>query len=272
VPAGVFQVYAIWDREWTVFWTILLLSIAHIAQFPVPPSRRTLDPDSCQDPEYAVRICYWASIVSTTTRSHQKRSERCYPVRVVAPASFWAGLSLTWCGLASYVAYRLGWDGNDSAAQTPIQSVHLKGEGGRSSLPPSRQPSKSTVDEGDALLPVVDAGGHDRVKDPDGHSMWFLVGSIGNSDRQEVGRAARASVDRPPTSATASGITSASPRPLFTMPLSPTQITTTKGVINILSTTPAGPRAKQKLGGMFTDLVDKDDLPEFYEVRTAVDV
>ena len=32
-----FRVYAIWDREWTVFWTILLLYIAHTALFLVRP-------------------------------------------------------------------------------------------------------------------------------------------------------------------------------------------------------------------------------------------
>ena len=51
-----------------------------------------------------------------------------------------------------------------------------------------------------------------------------------------------------------------------TMPLSTAQITAANEVINILSTTPAGPRAKRKLGEMFMDLVDKDDLPEYYEV------
>ena len=51
---------------------------------------------------------------------------------------------------------------NNSVANTPIRSVHShsKGEGGRNSLPPSRHPSKSTVDEGDALL--VDADAYSR--------------------------------------------------------------------------------------------------------------
>ncbi|KAF9644688.1 hypothetical protein BDM02DRAFT_3121491 [Thelephora ganbajun] len=50
------------------------------------------------------------------------------------------------------------------------------------------------------------------------------------------------------------------------MPLSPPQITAANEVINILCSAPAGPRAKRKLGEMFMDLVDKDDLPEYYEV------
>lgn len=50
------------------------------------------------------------------------------------------------------------------------------------------------------------------------------------------------------------------------MPLSSPQITAANEVINILCSTPAGPRAKRKLGEMFMDLVDKDDLPEYYEV------
>jgi hypothetical protein len=65
------------------------------------------------------------------------------------------------------------------------------------------------------------------------------------------------------------------PYPSFSfsiMPLSSAQITAANEVINILCTTPAGPRTKRKLGEMFMDLVDKDDLPEYYEVRTAVEV
>ena len=50
------------------------------------------------------------------------------------------------------------------------------------------------------------------------------------------------------------------------MQLSPAQITAANEVINILCVTPAGPRTKRKLGEMFMDLVDKDDLPEYYEV------
>ena len=50
------------------------------------------------------------------------------------------------------------------------------------------------------------------------------------------------------------------------MPLSSPQVTAANEVINILCSTPAGPRAKRKLGEMFMDLVDKDDLPEYYEV------
>ena len=52
------------------------------------------------------------------------------------------------------------------------------------------------------------------------------------------------------------------------MPLSPVQITAANEVISILCTTPAGPRTKRKLGEMFMELVDKDDFPEYYEVRT----
>ena len=69
--------------------------------------------------------------------------------------------------------------GSDSAAQTPIQSAYPKGEGDRSPPPPSRQPSKSTVDEGDALL--VDADGNDE----EGYSMRFSV-STTNSVGREV--------------------------------------------------------------------------------------
>ena len=50
------------------------------------------------------------------------------------------------------------------------------------------------------------------------------------------------------------------------MPLSTAQITAANEVIDILSTTPADPSAKRKLGEMFMDLVDKDDSPEYYEV------
>ena len=53
---------------------------------------------------------------------------------------------------------------------------------------------------------------------------------------------------------------------VFVMPLSPAQITAVNEVVQILCTTPAGPRTKRKLGEMFMDLVDKDDLPEYYEV------
>jgi len=50
------------------------------------------------------------------------------------------------------------------------------------------------------------------------------------------------------------------------MPLPPSQITVANEVISILYQTPADPRAKRKLGEMFMDPVDKDDLPEYYEV------
>jgi len=50
------------------------------------------------------------------------------------------------------------------------------------------------------------------------------------------------------------------------MPLSNSQIIAANEIINILCQTTAGPRAKRKLGEMFMDLVDKDDLPEYYEV------
>jgi len=61
-------------------------------------------------------------------------------------------------------------------------------------------------------------------------------------------------------------VKSVSPHPSSTMPPSSAQITAVNEVINILSTTPTGPRAKRKLGEMFMDLVDKDDLLEYYEV------
>ena len=90
-------------------------------------------------------------------------------------------------------------------------------------------------------------------------------------------RGTRASVDPRPTtalqrvSATDPALasvraTSVSFQPFSIMPLSQPQITAATEVINILCTTPAGPRAKRKLGEMFMDLVDKDDLPEYYEV------
>ena len=70
-------------------------------------------------------------------------------------------------------------DGSDSAAQTPIQSAHPKGVGDGSPPPPSRQPSKSTVDEGDALLVDVDEN------DEEGYSMRFSV-STSNSVGREI--------------------------------------------------------------------------------------
>ena len=56
-------------------------------------------------------------------------------------------------------------NGNNSAAQTPVRSTHShpKGKGDEKSSPPSRQPSKSTVDEGDALL--FDGGENDEDSD-----------------------------------------------------------------------------------------------------------
>lgn len=68
---------------------------------------------------------------------------------------------------------------------------------------------------------------------------------------------------RLPTLATSVGCPS---YPLSAMPLSPVQITAANEVIDILCSASAGPRAKRKLGDMFLDLVDKDDLPEYYEV------
>jgi len=87
--------------------------------------------------------------------------------------------------------------------------------------------------------------------------LYSLLGRVGT----------RASVDPFPNQAQppASGCWYL-PRTSSTMPLSTAQITAANEVINILSTTPAGPRAKRKLGEMFMDLVDKDDLPEYYEV------
>lgn len=69
-------------------------------------------------------------------------------------------------------------DGSHSAAQTPIRSAHPEGQGDRSSLPPSRQPSKSTVDEGDALL--VDAGEND-----DGYARDSMISSVASTMRSE---------------------------------------------------------------------------------------
>lgn len=75
--------------------------------------------------------------------------------------------------------------GNNSAAQTPIRSAHSDSrvEGHRSSPPLSRQPSKSTVDEGDALLVITDDD------DSDGYSrdpMRTSMASTVNSERREV--------------------------------------------------------------------------------------
>jgi len=75
-------------------------------------------------------------------------------------------------------------DGETSAAQTPTRSTHThpKGEGNRNSLPPSRQPSKSTVDEGDALLADGDGsdeeGSDEHPRDPMRSSMASTVASI----------------------------------------------------------------------------------------------
>jgi len=78
-------------------------------------------------------------------------------------------------------------NGTGSAAQTPIRSAHSnpKGEGDRSSSPPSRQPSKSTVDEGDALLADAD----ENYGDPDEYlrdQMRSSMASTVNSGGPEV--------------------------------------------------------------------------------------
>ena len=74
---------------------------------------------------------------------------------------------------------------NKSTAQTPIRSAHSHspGQGDRNSLPLNRQPSKSTVDEEDALL--VDADDDD---DLDGYSRDPIRASITtmNSECREV--------------------------------------------------------------------------------------
>jgi len=64
-----------------------------------------------------------------------------------------------------------------SDGQTPIQSTHPKGQGDMSPPPPGRHPSKSTVDEGGALL--VDAD------DEEGYSMRLSM-STTNSVGREV--------------------------------------------------------------------------------------
>lgn len=77
-------------------------------------------------------------------------------------------------------------DGENSAAQTPMRSMHSEGEGDRNSLPPNRQPSKSTVDETDALLVGED---ENDEEDPDGYSrdpMRSSLASTVNSEVQEV--------------------------------------------------------------------------------------
>ena len=54
-------------------------------------------------------------------------------------------------------------NGSNGDPLSPVQSTHSsKGEGDRESLPPARQPSKSTVDEGDALLVEMGEEGWDR--------------------------------------------------------------------------------------------------------------
>jgi len=75
--------------------------------------------------------------------------------------------------------------GNKSATPTPIRSAHSHstGESDRDSLPLNRQPSKSTVDEGDALL--VDADDDDS----DGFSRDLMRSSMAstvNSDGRQV--------------------------------------------------------------------------------------
>ena len=74
-------------------------------------------------------------------------------------------------------------DGNDSATQTPMQSARSKGEGDRDSLPPSRQPSKSTVDEGDALL--GDADENDDEDTEEFHPRSSMASTV-NSKFREV--------------------------------------------------------------------------------------
>jgi len=69
-------------------------------------------------------------------------------------------------------------DGSDSASQSPVQGVHPKGEGDRSPPPVSRQPSKSTVDEGDALLVDMDEN------DEEGYSMRFSVSTSTSVGRE----------------------------------------------------------------------------------------
>jgi len=76
-------------------------------------------------------------------------------------------------------------NGTESASQTPIRSAHShpKGEGNRSSSPPSRQPSKSTVDEGDGLLAGADENDEEDpdeyMRDPPRASMTSTVNSHG---------------------------------------------------------------------------------------------
>ena len=74
-----------------------------------------------------------------------------------------------------------------SSAQTPIRSVPPKSD--RSSLPPSRHPSKSTVEEGDALLVYAD----ENEEEPDsGHSMGpfrpSLASTVESEDREVIPR------------------------------------------------------------------------------------
>jgi len=76
--------------------------------------------------------------------------------------------------------------GNKSAAQTPIRSAHSHptSEGDRNLLPLNRQPSKSTVDEGDALL-----ADPDDDDDSDGFSRDLMRSSMAstvNSEGREV--------------------------------------------------------------------------------------
>jgi len=68
--------------------------------------------------------------------------------------------------------------GSESAAQTPIQSTHPKAEGDRSPPPPSRHPSKSTVDEGDALLADADEN------DEEGYSMRLSMSTTNSVGRE----------------------------------------------------------------------------------------
>lgn len=77
-------------------------------------------------------------------------------------------------------------NGNNGMVQTPTSSAHShsKGEGDRNSLPPSRQPSKSTVDEGDRLLADADANDDD---DSDGYSRDPMRSSMTSTVNSEGG-------------------------------------------------------------------------------------
>ena len=84
-----FRLYAIWDREWSVFWAIMLLYVAQSALFLVRPfpSYPRLVLIYCQGPECIIRIC---TPRTSVRRMYDKRGDtgdaKNYAVSLIAPA------------------------------------------------------------------------------------------------------------------------------------------------------------------------------------------